>query len=59
SARDQREQGFKAPTKISDLVACNQCGSEAHTVLHPSALCPLPSAFFTDLFGSNGFISAE
>ncbi|MBR8840786.1 MAG: hypothetical protein DSM106950_44175, partial [Stigonema ocellatum SAG 48.90 = DSM 106950] len=45
SARDQREQGFKAPTKISDLVACNQCGSEAHTVLHPSALCPLPSAF--------------
>jgi len=46
---------FKSPTKIErksvsegeDLVARNQSGSEAQTALHPSALCPLPSAFFT------------
>ncbi|MEH1912090.1 O-linked N-acetylglucosamine transferase, SPINDLY family protein [Nostoc sp.] len=49
SARDRRELGFKSPTKISDLVDCNWCGSEAQTILLPSALCLLPSAFFTTL----------
>ena len=47
---DGREQGFKAPTKFKIWWPAIGSGLEAPTILLPSALCPLPSAFFTTEF---------
>ena len=42
----QREQGFKTPTKMKIwwLAIGSGSGSEAPTILLPSAFCPLPSS---------------